>query len=319
VKPNTKVPGQFSDLGAAVNSLPADDTSQTVFVYPGVYVGQVNISRAGPVTIMGYTQNPFDFEANTVTLVHNASLATGAASDDLTGTLRVLSNNVSLYNLDIRNDFGVAFSNGQAIALSNQGNQIGVYACRLFSYQDTLYTNVGNHVFLMSYIEGAVDFIFGRHSIAYFEGNTIASKGAGCVTAHGRELNDTGIYVFNENKVIAAKDAFENVTNNVFLGRPWGDFARVIFKNTDITAPMNKTIWSIWNPGDERIDHILFAEYDSFGPGVANANRPNFSTILTRPEAAQYTLESTLPNFLDWVDTKYLLGGSDDDDHGDDD
>lgn len=67
--------------------------------------------------------------------MHNASLATGAASDDLTGTLRVLSNNVSLYNLDIRNDFGVASTNGQAIALSNQGNQVGVYACGLFSYQ----------------------------------------------------------------------------------------------------------------------------------------------------------------------------------------
>ena len=84
---------------------------------------------------MGYTENAFDFEQNTVTLVHSAALATGAASDDLTGTLRVLSNNVSLYNLDIRNDFGVALTNGQAIALSNQGDQVGVYACRLFSYQ----------------------------------------------------------------------------------------------------------------------------------------------------------------------------------------
>ncbi|KAJ6585567.1 carbohydrate esterase family 8 protein [Mycena capillaripes] len=305
VKPTTKVAGEFSDLGEAVNSLPADNTSQVVFVYPGTYVGQVNISRAGPVTIMGYTKNSFDFSHNTVTLIHNASLATGAGSDDLTGTLRVLSNNVSLYNLDIRNNFGVAFSNGQAIALSNQGDQIGVYACRLYSYQDTLYTNVGNHVFLKSYIEGAVDFIFGRHSIAYFEGNTIASKGAGCITASGRELNDTGIYVFNQNKIIAASDAFPNVTGNVFLGRPWG--GSVVFKNTDIIAPMNKTIWSIWNPGDERIDFILFAEYDSFGPGVANADRPSFSTVLPRLQAAQYTLSSTLPNYRDWVDTDYLL------------
>ncbi|KAJ7490673.1 pectin lyase fold/virulence factor [Mycena latifolia] len=306
VKANTQVAGEFSNLGEAVNSLPADNTSQVVFVYPGVYVGQVNVSRAGPVTIMGYTTNSFEFKSNTVTLVHNSSLAT-AGSDDLTGTLRILSNNVSLYNLDIRNDFGVAFSNGQAIALSSQGDQMGVYACGLYSYQDTLYTNVGNHAFLRSYIEGAVDFIFGRHSIAYFEGNTIASKGAGCITASGRQLNDTGIYVFNQNKIIAAKDAFANVTGNVFLGRPWGDFARVVFKNTYLTAPLNKTIWSIWNPGDERIDDILFAEYDSFGPGVVHANRPNFSTILTRPEAAQYTLSSALPNYRDWVDTEYLL------------
>lgn len=121
---------------------------------------------------MGYTENAFDYSQNTVTLVHNASLATGALSDDLTGTLRVLSNNVSLYNLNVRNDFGVAATNGQAIALSAQADHLGVYACGLFSYQvrpswlcnkggnsnrnvlqDTLYTNVGNHVFLKSYIE----------------------------------------------------------------------------------------------------------------------------------------------------------------------
>ncbi|KAJ7214065.1 pectin lyase fold/virulence factor, partial [Mycena pura] len=307
VRPDTKVASEFSSVGDAVNSLPADSTPQVVFIYPGVYLGQVNISRPGPVTMLGYTKNEFDFAQNTVTLVHNASLATGAASDDLTGTLRVLSSNVSLYNLDIRNDFGVASTNGQAIALSGQGDQMGVYACRLFSYQDTLYTNVGNHVFLKSYIEGAVDYIFGRHSIAYFEGNTIASKGAGCVTAHGRELNDTGIYIFNENRVIAASDAFPNVTNNVFLGRPWGDWARVVFKNTDIIAPMNKTIWSIWDPGDDRIDFILFAEHNSVGRGVAGAHRANFSTILTRAEADQYTLAEAIPNYRDWVNAAYLL------------
>lgn len=51
VNANTHVAGEFSDLGEAVNSLPADNTSQVVFVYPGVYLGQVNISRAGPVTV----------------------------------------------------------------------------------------------------------------------------------------------------------------------------------------------------------------------------------------------------------------------------
>lgn len=38
-----------------------------------------------------------------------------------------------------------------------------------------------------------MDFIFGREAQAYFEGNVIASKGAGCVTASGRESNDSAI------------------------------------------------------------------------------------------------------------------------------
>ncbi|KAF7298572.1 Pectinesterase [Mycena indigotica] len=319
-KSTSSGPREFSSVGAAVNSLPADKTPQEVFIFPGVYVEQVNISRPGPVKLVGYTENAFDFTQNTVTLIHNASLATGAGSDDLTGTLRVLSANVSLYNLDIRNNFGVALTNGQAIALSAQADRLGVYACRLFSYQDTLYTNVGSHVFLKSYIEGAVDYIFGRRSIAYFQGNTIASQGAGCITAHGRQLNDTGICpppsfctsnhtaqasptdVFDENKIIAAPDAFPNVTDNVFLG-PW---ARVVFKNTDIAAAMNKTLWSIWNPGDARTDFVFFVESNSFGDGVVGANRPNFSTVLTETEAQQYNLANTIPDWKDWVDERYL-------------
>ncbi|KAJ6614798.1 pectin lyase fold/virulence factor [Mycena sp. CBHHK59/15] len=313
VKPNTTVAGEFVDLGMALNALPADNSSQVVFVYPGVYQGQVNISRQGPVKIMGYTRNTFDFAQNTVTLTHSASLAT-AGSDDLTGTLRILptSSNVSLYNLDVRNTFGIAEVNGQAIALSNYGNRVGVYGCRLYSYQDTLYTNQGNHVYLRSYIEGGVDFIFGRHSQAYFEGNTIASKGAGCVTASGREANDTGIYLFNQNTVIAARDAFANETGNVFLGRPWGGglfqlSARSIVESLTVVADYARDLVDL-EPGDARTDFILFGEYNSFGLGVAHAQRANFSTILTQAEAARYSIASTVgSDWREWVDSEYLL------------
>lgn len=74
-------------------------------------------------------------------------------SNDLSGTLRIHTDNVSLYNLDIRNDFDVG---SQAIALSNYGDQVGVYACGLFGYQDTLLSNQGRQVYLGGWIEGAV-------------------------------------------------------------------------------------------------------------------------------------------------------------------
>ena len=70
---------------------------------------------------------------------------------------------------------------------------------------------------------------------------------------------------------------------------------------------MNKTIWSIWDPGDDRIDFILFAEHNSVGRGVARAHRANFSTILTRAEADLYTLAEAIPNYRDWVNAAYLL------------
>ena len=75
-----------------------------------------------------------DHTLNTVVLAHNASLAT-AGSDDASGTLQIHSDDVALYNLDVRNDFGVAATNGQALALSAYGGNFGAYACRFFSYQ----------------------------------------------------------------------------------------------------------------------------------------------------------------------------------------
>ena len=54
-------------------------------------------------------------------------------------------------------------------------------------------------------------------------------------------------------------------------------------------------------------DHILFAEYNSQGSGVADASRPSFVTVLTESEASQYTIPTTLgSDYAEWVDTDYL-------------
>ena len=79
-----------------------------------------------------------DFNQNTVILAHSAT-GPDAGSDDLSGTIRIHSDNVALYNLDIRNDFGVSRTDGQAIAISNYGSMFGAYACRFLSYQVWLF------------------------------------------------------------------------------------------------------------------------------------------------------------------------------------
>jgi hypothetical protein len=44
----------YSSVGAAVNALPADNSSQVVFVYPGTYVEQVNVTRGGQTTVCSF-------------------------------------------------------------------------------------------------------------------------------------------------------------------------------------------------------------------------------------------------------------------------
>ena len=151
VRQKTTAQGEFSTISAAINSLPNDSTARSIFIYPGTYLEQVDITRAGPLKacqlpypspsdnhnpsqIYGFTTDASSFTNNRVTISHSASFGT-AGSDDLSGTLRVRKDDFSLYNVDVRNDFQGATTNGQAIAISAYGNRMGVYTSRFFSFQ----------------------------------------------------------------------------------------------------------------------------------------------------------------------------------------
>jgi len=273
-------------------------------MFPGTYAEQIDITRSGPLTIYGYTTDTTTYTGNQAILTAGVPAST-AGSDDASGTLRIHVDDMRAYNLNIKNTFGPG---SQAIAISQYGSRVGLYACGFFGYQDTLYANAGTQVFLKGYIEGAVDFIFGRGGLAYFGGNTIAVNGPGCITASGRESNDSGSYVFNQNTIVLASDAASGTSGNIFLGRPWAAFAKVIFKNTVITAPMNKALWSIWNTGDPRTDDILFAEFNTTGSGASGASRPSFATVLSATQAATYSISSAVgSDYATWVDAAYIV------------
>lgn len=51
VRAGTTTNGEFSDVATAMNALPNDNSAQTVFIFPGTYEGQVNISRSGPTKV----------------------------------------------------------------------------------------------------------------------------------------------------------------------------------------------------------------------------------------------------------------------------
>ncbi|KAJ8508055.1 hypothetical protein ONZ45_g9637 [Pleurotus djamor] len=281
VRAGTTTSGEFSTINAALNSLPNDSSSRSIFIYPGTYSEQVYITRSGPLTIYGYTTDTNAYTANVVTITAGIP-ASQAGSNDASGS--------------------------QAIAISNYGTRAGLYACGFYGFQDTLYSNQGTQVYLKGYIEGAVDFIFGRLGQAYFGGNTIAVSSKGYITASGREADNAAIYVLNANRIILSPNAASGTAGNVFLGRPWGAYAKVIFKNSIITLPLNPAIWSVWNSGDERTDHILFAEYNTTGSGVSGAKRPSFATMLSQSQANSYTVATAVgSDWASWVDSAYMV------------
>lgn len=158
--------------------------------------------------IYGYTRDVSNFAANQVRIEAGVP-ASVAGSNDLSGTLRVHKDDFRMYNVNVTN----TWVGSQAIAISQYGSRVGLYACAFLGFQDTLYANLGTQVYLKSYIEvspthcflkessshcesmrmqGAVDFIFGRGGLAFFGGNTIGVRAAGYITASGRLSNDTG-------------------------------------------------------------------------------------------------------------------------------
>ncbi|OQD77141.1 hypothetical protein PENDEC_c003G07024 [Penicillium decumbens] len=71
----------FTTIQNAIDSLPDDTSSQTILILSGLYEEQLNVTRAGPLTLLGQTSNPKDATKNKVTITH------AAANQDNTGRI----------------------------------------------------------------------------------------------------------------------------------------------------------------------------------------------------------------------------------------
>jgi pectin methylesterase-like acyl-CoA thioesterase len=151
----------FSTIQGAIDSLD-NTTSYTILIKPGNYIEQVNVTRSGPLTLLGQTQNPTQQANNTVTIYWASADVSGRYTDNAyTSVLTVAPTlNASLtgsgntgfpvpadtpfgcadfrvYNVDIRNvyaDLGV----GPSLAVSISRANAGFYYSGIYSYQDTV-------------------------------------------------------------------------------------------------------------------------------------------------------------------------------------
>ena len=82
----------------------------------------------------------------------------------------------------------------------------------------------------------------------------------------------------------------------------------MVFKSTSVTAPLNPALWSVWQAAEPNTDHVTYADYDTSGSGVpSNVERPSFASLLTKTQAADYTMSEALSGQTKWIDTDYLL------------
>lgn len=181
-------------------------------------------------------------------------------------------------------------------------------ACTFVAWQDTLYTQskVGYQYFSNCYIEGATDFIWG-FSGAVFQGSVIAAKKhRASITAHARDhAGDIGGYMFDR-CLITLASKYKTVTD-VYLGRPYSPFARVIYKNSFLDRAVSPYGWNEWKASDQRSTNIMFAEYNNIGPGnwennAAGRQKYAHATLLKQDDYSIQTILGT----LDWIDQTYM-------------
>ncbi|KAG4421325.1 hypothetical protein IFR04_005508 [Cadophora malorum] len=294
--------GTYSTIQAAINSLSTTSTTaQSIFILAGTYKEQVTIpARKASLKIYGYTTDTSSYASNVVTITHSSSLLSGAADDEATGTVINEAANTAFYNINIKNTYG---KGSQAIALAAYGTQQGYYGVGLYGYQDTLLAQIGNQFYGKCYIEGAVDFIFGQHAVAWITGSDIrVSAGGGAVTANGRATSsDPSYYVINKSSIDKTSSSTAG-TGTVYLGRPWSQYARVVVQNTALGSIINAAGWEVWSSSDARTGSVTFEEYGNTGTG-ASGTRASFSKKLS----SAVTISSVLgSSYTSWVDTAYV-------------
>ncbi|MFV0521001.1 MAG: pectinesterase family protein [Mangrovibacterium sp.] len=274
--------GQYTSIQEAINDTKSfPDAPITIKIKKGVYREKVCVyAWNNKLTLIG--EDP----SNTIITYGDyfESINLGRNSTFHTYTLKIESNDVTIENISIINSAGRV---GQAVALHLEGDRCQIKNCRLLGNQDTLYADGegSRQYFNQCYIEGTTDFIFGQ-ATAIFDDCELHSKSDSYITAASSLENQTYGFVFRRCKLTA-----QSGITNCSLGRPWRDYAKVVYLDCEMGAHIKAEGWSNWGKTD-RYQTAYYAEYQSSGEGADANDRINWSHQLSKKEAKKYTIEN---------------------------
>lgn len=276
--------GDFKTIQQAIDACKSfPDRRITIFVKNGIYNEKVVIPDCNNLlSIIGESAEKTIISYND----YFGKINRGRNSTFYTYTLLVEADDFYAENLTIENTAGTV---GQALAIHVDGDRCVFRKCRILGNQDTLYTDGLNsrQYFNNCYIEGTTDFIFGP-ATALFDSCTVCSKANSFITAASTPQGKSYGYVFRNCKLIANEGI-----QKVYLGRPWRDYAKVVYLNCEMGAHILAAGWSNWS-GTSRDKTAWFAEYGNTGPGANASQRVSWSHQLTKEEAAIFTTDKIL-------------------------
>ena len=177
----------------------------------------------------------------------------------------------------------------QAVAVHIEADQTVFRNCRLLGFQDTVFN--GNEdsrqVFYKCYIEGTVDFLFGP-ATCWFEECEIHAISNGYLTAASTPANHPFGYVFYRCKVTA-----DPQVTREYLGRPWRNWASVIWRECELPAAIAPEGWHNWSdPAREKT--ARYYESKCTGPGADLSKRVGWMRQLTQHESNELKARKVL-------------------------
>jgi len=285
--------GDFYSIQKAIDVAPANGT--TLNIAPGTYRETISVTKPN-IQLHGSNSDA----SKTIIVFNKSAGSSGGTLHSATAEIR--GDNFRAENLTFANDWNATHDQvpvgSQALAVLIAADKAVFSNVRFLGNQDTLYAGSRNcapdgepctptrQYFTHCYIEGNVDFIFGD-SKAVFDHCEIHSTphSEGFLTAQSKHYptEDSG-FVFNHCTLTAAPGV-----ENVWLGRPWRPYAKVIFLNTTMGAHIVPAGWREWHLGETHsIETVFYAEYNSTGPGAHAGERDPHTKLLTAAEAAQF-------------------------------
>ncbi len=274
--------GNVRTINEAIAKVPENNKTRFVIaIKPGTYTEQIRIPANKPyVSFIGES-------AETTILAFKISNREAGSTSAAYATY-IGGHDFYAENITFENSFGTG---SQAVAILVEADRAIFNKCRFLGWQDTLYAKNGRQYYVDSYIEGHVDYIFGM-AAAVFENCHIHSKGDGYITAPMRfGADESAGFVFHRSRLTS-----ENTKNGIYLGRPWRDYGRTVFLNTQMDADIRKEGWHHWEPHREKTAY--FAEYGSTGKGANTEGRVAWTRKLGDADIKVFSVE-------------YFLGGKD--------
>jgi len=223
--------GDYTTVQDAVDAVPSGNRRPvTILVRKGTYRQKVVIPADKPyITLAGDTTNPRE-----VVLTYDVSADTpkpdgsGTYGTSGSASYTIEAPDFTARNLTFENAYDeAAHGDSQAVAVRTTGDRQVYDNVRFLGNQDTLYANtpsattVARQYFHNCYVEGDVDFIFGR-ATAVFDRCVIkalsrgSSDNNGYVTAASTEItNPYGFLIYRSHLTSNAP------ARTFHLGRPW--------------------------------------------------------------------------------------------------